>query len=168
MCEAVAAVVRCLDGPCVISGDCNMTPDVLAKSGVLGMVRGTVFAPELPTCNEKVYDFFVVTNNFAHAVAGVQRIEGVGISPHFPARLLIRGDARRFMVRTLVRPKRVPPTLMFGPQPKPPCYGKVFNALKDIPTRLDNTVAMPSASASISNAMVDWYTLAREEFRKLT
>ena len=145
-----------------------MAPDVLAKSGFLGMVRGTIFAPELPTCNEKVYDFFVVTNNFAHAVAGVQRIECVGISPHFPARLLIRGDARRFLVRTFVRPKRVPPTLMFGTQSKPPCYGKVINELNEIPTRLDNTVAMPSASACISKAMVDWYTLAIEELNTLS
>ena len=85
----------------------------MSESGVLGrggggvcVGGGTIFAPELTTCNGTIFDFFIVTNNFAHAVAGVQRIEGVGTSPHFPVRLLLRGDARRFTVRTPVRPKK--------------------------------------------------------------
>ena len=54
----------------------------------------TFFSPELETCNGEVYDLLVVTYNFMHAVAGVQRIDGVGVSPYFPARFLLRGDAR--------------------------------------------------------------------------
>ncbi len=82
VCENVAAAVSALDGPCVMAGDWNMEPGTLAKSGLLGMVNGgTIFAPSLPTCNGKNFDFFVVTNNFAHAVAGVERIEGVGTQP---------------------------------------------------------------------------------------
>ena len=119
ICEVVATAVRCLDGPCIIAGDWNMQPATLDKSVFLGMINGTIFAPELEVCNGKIFDLFVVTNNFAHAAAGVQRIDGVGISSNFPARLLIRGDARRFQVNTLVRPKRNPPTLMHGPRPKP-------------------------------------------------
>ena len=69
VCEHVAAFVRSLDGPCVMGGDWNMEPASLAKSGFLGMVDGTIFAPELETCNGKVFDYFVVTNNFAHEVA---------------------------------------------------------------------------------------------------
>ena len=117
VCEHVAATVRCLQGPCVIAGDWNMEPAILARSGFLAMINGTIVAPELPTCNGKVFDYFVVTNNFLHAVAGAQRIEGVGTHPHYPVRLLLRGDARRFAIRTLSRPKRVPPMLMHGPNP---------------------------------------------------
>ena len=51
VCEHVAALVRSLDGPCVLGGDWNMEPASLAKSGFLGMVNGTIFAPELETCN---------------------------------------------------------------------------------------------------------------------
>ena len=51
VCEHVCTIVRCLDGLCVIGGDWNMEPSALARSGFLGMVRGTIFAPELPTCN---------------------------------------------------------------------------------------------------------------------
>ncbi len=42
VCEHVAAIVRCLKGPCVTSGDWNMEPDVLSRSGFLGMVNGTI------------------------------------------------------------------------------------------------------------------------------
>ena len=108
VCEHIAATVRCLQGPCVIAGDWNMEPATLSRSGFLAMVNDTIVAPELPTCNGKVYDYFVVTNNFIHAVAGAQRIEGVRIEPHFRARLLLRGDARRFAIRSLSRPKKVP------------------------------------------------------------
>ena len=97
VCEHVCTLVRCLEGPCVIGGDWNMESAALARSGFLGMVRGTIVAPELPTCNGKVHDFFVVTNNFIHAVAGVQRIDGVGTEPHFPARLLLSGANTRFI-----------------------------------------------------------------------
>ena len=49
VCEHVVAAVRCLEGPCVMAGDWNMEPDMLAKSGFLGMVNGTIFTPSLPT-----------------------------------------------------------------------------------------------------------------------
>ena len=109
-------------------------------------------APELPTCNGKVFDVFVVTNNFIHTVAGAQRINGVGTTPHFPARLLLRGDARRFDVRNLTRPKRVPPVLMHGPQPKPPSYEFVLRKVSTVPCRLENSVEDTGAQTAINEA----------------
>ena len=47
ICEHVCALVRSLDGPCVIAGDWNMAPETLAKSGFLGMVNGTIFSPPI-------------------------------------------------------------------------------------------------------------------------
>ena len=164
VCEHVAAAVRCLDGPCVMAGDWNMEPDTLAKSGFLGMVNGTVFAPSLPTCNGKKYNYFVVTNNFSHAVAGVQRIEGVGTQPHFPSRLLLRGDARRFMVRNLVRSKRVPPVLMHGPQPKPPSYENVLRLAGGVPLRTSSSDIDNKTKEDITTAISTWRATARSEF----
>ena len=132
------------------------------------MINGTIFSPELETCNGKVYDYFVVTNNFVHAVAGVQRVDGVGMSPHFPARLLLRGDARRHQVRALIRPKRVPPTLMHGPQPKPPSYDSVLAELALVPLRLDNTVPDIATTKRIGTAMIDWLKLIRFEANTLS
>ena len=87
------------------------------------MVKGIVFACELPTCNDSSYDYFVVSHNIAHAVAGVQRLDDSGLNPHHPCRLLVRSDARRKAVRKLARPPKVPPVLPHGPPLRPPDYG---------------------------------------------
>jgi hypothetical protein len=167
VCEHVCTIARCLEGPCVIGGDWNMEPSTLARSAFLAMVRGTIFASELPTCNGKVFDFFVVTNNFVHAVAGVQRINGVGTEPHFPARLLLRGDARRFAVRNLRRPKRVSLVLMHGPQPKPPSYASVSAKASAIPCRLQNSVTDSGLKNKLNEAATEWIKLAREELNTI-
>ena len=114
-----------------------------------------------------MFDFFVVTNNFVHAVAGAQRINGVGTEPHFPARLLLRGDARRFQVRSLRRPKRVPPVLMHGPQPRPPSYANVVELAEAIPCRLQNSVLDSGAENKMNNAALEWTKLARIELNTI-
>ena len=86
------------------------------------------------------------------------------MAPHSPVRLLLRGDARRFSVRTLVKPKRVPPVLMHGPQPKPPSYDNVRTLAKTIPIRLDNSIADVVRNTEVSTATVEWLRLARSEF----
>ena len=106
--EDAAIALGGLNCPWIAAGDWNMPPDILAQSMWLRVVDGVVFATELPTCNDSVYDYFVVHRSIAHAVVGVQRLADASLSPHFAVRLLIRGDARRAMVRKLVRPPRVP------------------------------------------------------------
>ena len=110
ICEQAALTLRSLSGPYICSGDWNVEPDVLAASGFLKLIDGVVFAASLPTCGEKTFDYFVVSRSIAHAVVGAQRIEGVGIEPHYPTRLLVK----------LVRPARAPPVLQHRLNPSPP------------------------------------------------
>ena len=49
-------------GPWCIGGDFNMTPQELLTTGFPSRVKGVVFAPSLPTCNDQTYDFFVVSD----------------------------------------------------------------------------------------------------------
>ena len=49
--EELTALVRSLDGPWVMAGDWNMTPETLTASGWPRIVDGTIVATELPTCN---------------------------------------------------------------------------------------------------------------------
>ena len=123
---------------------------MLASTKWLLMVRGVIFAPSLPTCHASTYDFYVVSRGLAPSVAGVQRIEDGGTSPHFFSRLLVRGDARRFPIRKLVPAPRVSGVLPFGPAAEPPLYDEVVELARD-PARLDD-------------AMVGFYTLARQEW----
>ena len=44
-----------------------MEPAELSKSGFLGMVGGSIVAPELPTCNGKTFDYVIVSNTMVAA-----------------------------------------------------------------------------------------------------
>ena len=59
-----------------------MTPQMLASSGWPSVVKGRVMAPEEPTCNDTVYDFFVVSDALSDSVEAVVRLSDGGCSPH--------------------------------------------------------------------------------------
>ena len=87
----------------------------MASSDWLEVVNGIIVAPSEPTCNGNVFDFFVVHKGLEPSIAGVPRLEDAGLSPHWHARLLIRGDTRRNVCRQMIRPRYVPATLPMGP-----------------------------------------------------
>ena len=130
-----------------------MNPTTLAASRWLEMVDGVIFAPQLPTCHDNVYDYFVVHKSLAIAVVGVLRVLDGFLSPHWVSRLLIRGDARRFAIRSLQRPAPVRGSLPFGPPNKPPDYCEVGTSV---------------AGGDLQQATVQWLTAARGEWSDLT
>ena len=91
--SSLAAALGRLRGPWILGGDWNMEPTTLASSGWLAAVDGVVIASALPTCNASKYDFFVVSRGLLPAVVGIQRLDDAGLTPHWPTRLLLRGDA---------------------------------------------------------------------------
>ena len=111
-------------------------------------------APQAPTCKESSFDYFVVSDSLRHAVAAIQRIDDAGLSPHWPARLLLRGDARRPLIRTLVRPTSVPGVLPAGPLPSTAAFDSIGLQSHDSP--------------SIDAGLRDWYKLAHSEWESLT
>ena len=104
--HCLAQVLTTLDGPWILGGDFNLTPELLGECGWLQLARGVAFAPDLPTCNEKVYDFFVVSEGLAPAVFCVRTLEDGGFNPHSPVRMLLHARPRRFRVRQLAAPKK--------------------------------------------------------------
>ena len=102
--EEAKATLLIVRGPWIVAADWNISPATLAASGWLKLVGGVIFATTLPTCNDSTCNYFVVHHTIAHAVAGVQRLDDRGCNPHSPTRLIMRGDARRFAIRSLVRP----------------------------------------------------------------
>ena len=73
--QEVAWILRSLAAPWILTGDFNLEPSTLVASNFLELCRGQVVAPKLATCHNSVYDFCVVSERLAHAVAGVARIE---------------------------------------------------------------------------------------------
>ena len=119
MLKEVAVAIRQLRGQWVLAGDWNMTPEVLASSGWLDVIKGTIVAPAAPTCFGSVYDFFIVSEVLAPFVVGCIRLDDAGLHPHWPARLLMRGDGKRFAARKLHKPERVRGIPPAGPLPDP-------------------------------------------------
>jgi hypothetical protein len=152
--EMLATILGTLKGPWIIGGDWNMRPAVIAESNWLKIVKGVVFATTLPTCNESTYDYFAVHRSLAHAVVGVQRLQDGGLNPHWPSRLLVRGDAKRFAVRKLVRAARVDGVLPSGPAFPPPAYDEVLELVRK--------------GDDLNSATLQWYTLARAEWSNIT
>ncbi len=118
--QAVAGELSLLSGGWIVGGDWNCTPDELAATGWLDLVRGAICSPQTPTCNGKVYDFFVVKRDFRHAVHSVHAIGDAAFKPHSPVRLLLRGSPRCIMVRGLRRPRGFQAVLPHGPPEEPP------------------------------------------------
>ena len=113
--QGMAHTLNCLVGPWCVGGDWNCTPEELTATGWLQLVKGAVHAPIAPTCNGKVYDFFVVSQSFSHAVVSTHTVGDAGLTPHSPVRLLIKDKPRQLMVRQLQTPMPLPAQLPFGP-----------------------------------------------------
>ena len=151
--EQVAAMLGALEAPWIIGGDWNLTPEALTAANWHCLVNGRVVATLTPTCNEMIYDFFIVANVIASSVAAIQRVENAAAAPHYPIRLLLRGDAHRLMVRRLVKPHRIEAVLPHGPPNKPAEY---------------ETLCRPHGDVTQLGESVDaWYALARQEWSSL-
>ena len=151
--QEVAMFLSCLRGPWIVGGDWNMTPETLSSTRFASAVRGIIIAPESPTCNQSVYDYFLISEGLLPCVAGVSRVDDAGLNPHWPARLYLRTGARRHLVRQLVRPLKVPAVIPHGP----------------VGPGLDYTDARPTSVSQqvVNDCMAAWYAKARREWAHL-
>ncbi len=117
--EQITTAITQLRGPWILGGDFNMEPKVISDSGWLDTIGGIIVALQLPTCHQHTYDFFSVDKRLKSFILGIQRIEDAGFSLHWPSRLLMKGGARRRLVRQIKKPKVIPAQLPFGPLPMP-------------------------------------------------
>ena len=147
--EGLKAAIWTVDGPWIIAADWNMSPETLAATGWLSMVNGQTVSTTLSTCTNSVYDYFVVAQSIRHAIKGIQRIKDAGLQPHYPVRLLLEGNARRIAVRKLVKAPKVFWVLPKGSPCEPRDYAAVSAAAK---------------AKRITDAVTQWYTLARQEW----
>ena len=113
--EGMAFALGQLRGPWIVGGDWNCTPADLTSTGWLQLTGGVIFAPGSPTCNGKVYDFFVVAQQFAHNVRGCRTVCDAGLHPHSPARLLLNDRAVTAWVRQPKPVEPLPAILPYGP-----------------------------------------------------
>ena len=158
----IAIALRSIKGPWIIGGDWNLSPDLLRSTRWLELVGGQIFAPDNPTCHSSVYDYFVVANSFAHAVCGVFRISDAGLHPHWPSRLLLRGNTRRLLVRTQVKPFKISGTLPEGPVLQNEGFDSIARE------KFEHACEHPPCTHDIlEKDMRDWFAHARTEWMSL-
>jgi hypothetical protein len=73
----LAAYIGTIRGPWVVAGDWNITPQQLQAASWDKIVKW--FSP---TCNGKVYDFFVVSKSLEPCLAAVTTLENGAFHPH--------------------------------------------------------------------------------------
>ena len=117
--QILAQVIDGLKGPWVLAADFNMNPQVIEQSGWLQLVKGRIVSTTLPTCNDNVYDFYVVCSPLAAGVRGVSRVLDAGVYPHFHVRLYLQANCRLLTKRVLRSP------VLLGPRVPPGCFQKV-------------------------------------------
>ena len=151
--QRVAGVLKRVRGQWVLGGDFNMTPQCLDETGWLGLVGGVIHKPRVPTCNGKVYDYFVASRGLSEAVVDVTLVSDVGLHPHSPARLLLRRTAKELLVRTLAAPVKIPATLPAG------CKPDVAEAAAACQAQVRGRLA----EGDVDAALGIWYAAVEEE-----
>ena len=118
--QCIAAVIGTLRGPWILGGDWQCPPDELRSTGWLKTVKGVIYAPEAPTCGDRVLDYYVVSEELAQAWAIVAAcvIGDATFGPHRPVRLIVKATTRTVMVRQLDVPFGFKADLPFGPMPQ--------------------------------------------------
>ena len=121
--QRISAMIATLSGPWIIGGDWQCTPNELRSTGWLKIVKGVIYAPEAPTCGERVMDYFVVCEGLSQASAIVAAcvIGDQTFGPHSPVRLMVKANTRTVMVRQLKVPIGFKADLHFGPMPQTGC-----------------------------------------------
>lgn len=99
MLQWAAAGLSSLQGPWILGGDWNCAPADLAATGWLELAGGVV------------YDYFIVSKRFAHAVHSVHAVPDGHFEPHCAVRLFLRAAPRCIMVRNIRRHKSFGSTL---------------------------------------------------------
>ena len=72
--QRLELLLRTIRGPWIVCGDWNIDAPALQRAGWPKRLKGQLFAPRTPTCNDRCYDFFLVSGSLAPAVRGVQAI----------------------------------------------------------------------------------------------
>ena len=124
--DAIANLLIYTGLPWVLQMDAQMDPSVLVDAGWISDVRGVVKSTGLPTCRSaegaNEIDFFIVSQDVAHAFPDAELVLDADTSPHTPIRLTASEPPRMRHGCKLWKPKPFPLERPYGPHRKPPTY----------------------------------------------
>ena len=103
--------------------DWQCTPYELQKTGWLKIIKGVIYAPDAPTCGDRVLDYFIVSEGLAQswAIVATCIIGDATFGPHSPVRLIVKANKRTALIRELKVPVGFKADLPFGPLTQTGC-----------------------------------------------
>ena len=142
---AIASVIAQLHAPWVIGADWNLPPELLRTTSFLDDVGAEIVYTSLPTCNDLVYVYFVVSSTLKHVVAGIQLVHNVGRL----LRHLLRQGTRTALISKVAKATALPTRPPDHAANCPPCY---------------TTVEPEIDVAEVNKLIKQWYRHAKTEF----
>ena len=94
-----------LSEPFIVGADWNMEPQTLESSWWTRAVGGAVVAPPFPTCDGRIYDYFVISAALAALGPQVEALRPATTHPHVPVRLQFSQLGALATVWTLLQPR---------------------------------------------------------------
>ena len=153
----VALLVALLEGPWIIAADWQMTPEQLQQTNWPRAVGGVICCCPHATCTmsncSRNIDYFLISLDLAHRLESVELSAG-HFRPHSPVCLCLSGTSCPQIVRTCVRPRKLPQDCLKRPTcaPAPPDWNSVSSIIQEAQTELD-----------VSECWCRWLALAEAE-----
>ncbi|CAK0882358.1 unnamed protein product, partial [Prorocentrum cordatum] len=119
--ERLLGGIAGLQGPWVVGGDWNLEPAEVQEWARLA--QGVAVAPDIPSCEGRVLDFFVVSRVLGNFVRSVDVVDGTAIRTHVPVMLRLHGLHAEAKVTRAVLPTAYPIVLPPPTRPAPPEVG---------------------------------------------
>jgi len=112
--------------PWMCGADWNMQPNDLAESGLLGVMKAKIIAPEDPTCiaptSLRTLDFFMVDELIYDGFEHPTVIDDSVTRPHRPTQTSIKADLKEAKVMKFRTNQKLPTEAVVGPRRKPQCF----------------------------------------------
>ena len=151
------------DGPAVVGGDFNNTPEELAAN-LAGSRSGTkITAPYAPrgTCSGtgggRTIDFFLVTADLSLGIAEVRVDYMAGLAPHRPVDLYLLANMASWRVRKLSKPPTLPTKHVIGPSWQEKGWTKVQEEIKELTERENSGAISAGDRRGLANAILHKY-----------
>ena len=116
---AIGIFTHSLGIPWILAADFNMSPDVIAASGWLESVAGSLVFPQDVTCHAKgagsIIDYFVVSSNIKPLVKSIRTKKATTNKVHDPVVLTMTGDYAEHYKMVQTMPRAFPRDRPSGP-----------------------------------------------------
>ncbi len=175
----MARVGECVEaqGPgCLLicGGDFQCSPAAIEDSGFPRQVRGRVLAASSArgtfrsAAAASTIDFYVASEDLAHAVETVSLVEGTGIKGHVPVRLAFAPRPVALKALSFRRPPELGLDRVHGPLPAPPCWKEARDAANEAQCAAARGLGDQEVQRRIDRAYETWCQVAELEVANAT